>query len=193
MGKHTPTYKSSRILRKSQDRLTKVRRAAASGAQAWWRWERDEGGRLGAGKFPLCDLRGHHTGFHFGILGDTEYLCCLHFSVCLLCYPAINAKETIILLQSPQKPWDSLRLLHNMKLWGKKEEKNAFQGERGKFSGNSAAAEDISNADKEFDMNSEENSCVLQPKNGSRSHLMSCQSCGMQTIGQIFIPMISHH
>lgn len=38
---------------------------------------------------------------------------------------------------------------------GEEGRKNAFQGERGKFSGNAAAAKDISNADKEFDMNSE--------------------------------------
>lgn len=125
---HTPTYKSSRTLKKRQDILTKVRRAAASGAQVWWWLERDEGGLLGAGKFPLCDLSGHHTGFHFGILCETEYLCCLHFSVCLLYYPAIKVKETIILLQSSQKPWDSWRLLRNIKLWGKKEEKMLSKG-----------------------------------------------------------------
>lgn len=83
---YTPTYKSSRTVKKSQDIITKVKRAAAFGGQAWLWLEMDKWGLLGADKFPLRDLSGHRTGVHFVIICGVEYLPRMHFSVCLLYY-----------------------------------------------------------------------------------------------------------
>lgn len=125
---HTPTYKSSRSVKKwklpqksewqlpSGDGEVGVGKGLGRG-----KW-----GLLGAGKFPACYLsqyRPHQFSFC-----DIEYLCCIYFPVCLLYYTAIKARETKLFSLSVIKQWNSPRLLHHIKLWVKDEGKNAFQG-----------------------------------------------------------------
>lgn len=66
-----------------------------------------------------------------------------------------NKSERNKTVLSVIEQWNSLRLLHHIKLWVKDEGKTIFPRVDEKLSGNSTAAKDIKSADKEFEMNSD--------------------------------------